>query len=84
MSGVYTILPVKTFASAFGTDAAVCRNASPLQHVGDKHAPFLIIYADDDYATIDKMSEAMGQKLKEHKCAASVLRTKPVACGYQA
>jgi acetyl esterase/lipase len=74
MSGVYTIVPVGPLASAFGNDAEVCKKASPLNNVGDKHPPFLLIYADADLPLLGPMAEKMAQALKEHKCEESLLK----------
>jgi acetyl esterase/lipase len=74
ISGVYTILPVGPLATAFGTDLEVCKKASPMNNVGDKHPPFLIVYAGQDYPTLDLMAESMCKTLKDHKCEASALR----------
>jgi acetyl esterase/lipase len=72
MSGVYTVSAV--LQNAFGKDAAVHKQASPLTHVQAKHPPALIIYADKDYLTIDLMSEQFCKKLKECKCDAATLK----------
>ena len=71
ISGVYTIVPVGPLASAFGTDAEVCKKASPLFNVKEKHPPFLILYADRDYPFLDTMAEKMGQALKDARCEVS-------------
>ncbi len=68
ISGVYTILPVGALAKAFGDNPEVCKKASPLNNVGDKHPPFLLLYADNDYPTLGLMAEAMGKALQDHKC----------------
>jgi acetyl esterase/lipase len=75
LSGVYEIIPhVAIFDDQFGTDKDVCKAASPLNHVKDKHPPFLVCYANNDFPTIDKMSEAFGKKLTDNKCEARVLK----------
>jgi acetyl esterase/lipase len=74
MSGVYLVLPAGALASAFGKDFEVCKKASPLNNVGDKHPPFLLVYADGDYPTLDVMAESMCKALKDHKCEASALK----------
>jgi acetyl esterase/lipase len=74
MSGVYTILPNGVFESAFGKDAELCRQASPLEHVRRDHPPALILYADKDYPFLDAMAEQFGRKLKGCACDASVLK----------
>jgi acetyl esterase/lipase len=74
LSGVYTILPMRPFESAFGKDAEVCRLASPLEHVKGNHPPALIIYADKDFPFLDTMAEQMCRKLKGCSCDASSLK----------
>jgi hypothetical protein len=74
LSGVYTILPAGALASAFGKDLEVCKKASPINNVGDKHPPFLLVYADGDYPTLDVLAEAMCKALKDHQCEATVLK----------
>jgi acetyl esterase/lipase len=71
ISGVYTIVPIGPIASAFGTDPEVCKKASPLFNVKEKHPPFLILYADSDYPFLGDMAEKMGQTLKDAKCEVS-------------
>jgi acetyl esterase/lipase len=73
MSGVYTILPLGMFKSAFGTDADLCRAASPQTHVKGAHPPALIIYADKDYPFLDQMAEQFCKKLQGCKCEARSL-----------
>jgi acetyl esterase/lipase len=75
LSGVYEITPnIRVFDSQFGTDAAICKAASPLNHVKEHDPPFLICYADKDIPTIDKMSEAFCKKLCDDKCEAKVIK----------
>ncbi len=76
ISGVYTIVPIGPLADAFGKDAEVCKKASPINNVGDKEPPFLLIYGDHDLLTLDFMAENMGKKLVEHKCDAKTLKVK--------
>jgi acetyl esterase/lipase len=70
VSGVYTILPAGAIAKAFGTDAEVCKKASPIYNVraGAKDPPFLILYGDDDFPTLGWMAENMGKALEKAKC----------------
>ncbi len=68
ISGVYTILPAGALANAFGKDAEVCKKASPVYNVSGKHPPFLILYGDADFATLDWMAENMGKALEKAKC----------------
>ncbi len=75
LSGVYEITPnIRIFDDQFGTDAAICKSASPINHVKEHDPPFLICYADKDIPTIDKMSEAFGKKLCDDKCEAKVIK----------
>jgi len=75
LSGVYEIIPnIRIFDDQFGKDAAICKAASPLEHVKANHPPFLIGYADKDFPTIDKMSEAFCKKLVDGKCEAKTLQ----------
>jgi acetyl esterase/lipase len=75
LSGVYLIFPGPTRA-AFGTAPQVCRNASPLSHVGEKRPPFLLVYADRDYPTLGWMAERMAHALRKHKCEAQTMEVK--------
>jgi acetyl esterase/lipase len=75
LSGVYEILPkIRIFDDQFGTDAEVCKAASPINNVKSKEPPFLIIYGDKDLPTIDKMSEAFCKKLTDNKCEAKAVK----------
>lgn len=71
ISGVYTILPAGALANAFGKDPEVCKKASPIYNVSGKHPPFLILYGDADFATLDWMAENMGKALEKAKCEVS-------------
>jgi acetyl esterase/lipase len=74
LSGVYVIRPTKNMEVPFGKDEEVLRSASPLTHVKGKHVPFLIIYADKDYATLDQGAETMGAALRKQGGEANVLK----------
>jgi acetyl esterase/lipase len=68
ISGVYSIdTEFPLFANVFGKNPEVCKAASPLTHVAGKHPPFLIAYADSDFASLDKMAIDLDAALK--KCA---------------
>jgi acetyl esterase/lipase len=71
ISGVYTILPAGAMANAFGKDPEVCKKASPIYNVSAKHPPFLILYGDADFATLDWMAENMGKALEKARCEVS-------------
>lgn len=73
MSGVYTIRPGR-FTNVFGTDEKVAREASPLTHVNGKQPPFLLIYADKDYETLDKMAEDMCAALLKAKVESNLIK----------
>jgi acetyl esterase/lipase len=72
ISGVYTIVPAGALANAFGKDPEVCKKASPVYNVSGKDPPFLILYGDADFATLDWMAENMGKALEKAKCEVSV------------
>jgi acetyl esterase/lipase len=74
LSGIYVIQPVRMLRSVFGEDADVCRRASPLTHVGRDHPPFLIVYAEKDFPTCDKMSEQFCEALQRSRVEARSLR----------
>jgi acetyl esterase/lipase len=74
LSGVYVIRPLGRLASIFGNDADTCKTASPLDHVKEKHPPFLIGYADGDFRSCDRMSEQLCKALKDCRCAAECLK----------
>lgn len=73
MSGVYTIAPGR-LSSAFGDDKEICRKASPVEHVHGNLPPFLILYADNDFPTLDVMAEKMCSKLQSAKVDAQILK----------
>lgn len=75
LSGVYQIIPnIRIFDDQFGKDKDICVTASPMNHVGNRHPPFLICYADKDFPTIDRMSEDFCKKLSDGKCDAKLLK----------
>lgn len=77
ISGVYDVSPpLGLFDTVFGKDDAVRKLASPLAHVAAGLPPFLIIYADKDFLTCDKVSEALCAALKGKNCPASTLEVK--------
>jgi acetyl esterase/lipase len=78
ISGVYDVsLPaIGLFETAFGKDPQIRKDASPLNHVCDHAPPFLILYADRDFLTCDKMSEAFCRALKSKQCEAQAVEVK--------
>jgi acetyl esterase/lipase len=75
LSGVYEIVAlVPVFHNAFGKDDAVCKAASPINHVKKDLPPFLVAYADKDLPTLDLMAEQFGKKLQENQCDCKVLK----------
>jgi acetyl esterase/lipase len=74
MSGVYTIAPgrmERIFGKGEGAAAA-----SPTRHVSAKSPPFLILYADGDFANCDRMSEELCEALRKNKVEASCVKVK--------
>ncbi|HEY8506483.1 MAG TPA: alpha/beta hydrolase [Gemmataceae bacterium] len=76
MSGVYSVLPDALFQSVFGEDRAARRKAFPINHVHNGLPPFLILYAEKDLLTIDKMSVQFYRKLCGAECRAKVMEVK--------
>jgi acetyl esterase/lipase len=74
LSGVYTIVPAGKLATVFGKDLEVAREASPITHVKEGLPPFLIVYADKDFATCDKVSEEFCKLIQKKKGEASTLK----------
>lgn len=65
ISGVYEVSPEKRFfPSVFPEDAAVRREASPLYHVKAGVPPTLLIYADSDFPTLDRLAQRYHQALR--------------------
>ena len=76
ISGVYRI-PGRLLASVFGTDAEKRRKAGPIEHVHAGLPPFLILYADKDFAACGKgPSEAFCKALVEKGCKAETCEIK--------
>lgn len=75
LSGVYEITPnIRVFDDQFGTDLAVCKAASPINHTAGKHPPFLICYAENDFPTLDVGAERFCKKLVNDKVDATVAK----------
>jgi len=75
ISGIHSISPLlPIFRNTFGKDRDECRQASPISHVGDKHPPFLLLYADHDLPTLGKMAEEMHDELRKHKCESDCVK----------
>ena len=74
LSGVYTISSAGRLNQYFGDDPKVHEEASPLTHVKGGLPPFLICYADKDFAGLDRLAEAMGKALKGAKDNVTVIK----------
>jgi acetyl esterase/lipase len=71
VSGVYTIPNQGIFHKIFGKDAAILRDASPVNHACAASPPFLIIYADDELPGCDgEQAEAFCKALGSKHCPA--------------
>ncbi len=67
LSGVYdvTVIPPGTsYDAVFGTDPQVRLDASPITHVGPGVPPFLVIYAQFEYPTLDAQARQFSERLK--------------------
>ena len=71
VSGVFVISP--RMKNVFGDDAAVCKKASPRNHVREGLPPFLILYGDGERNGLGRQAEAFAPALKEHKVEVSVV-----------
>src|SRR5205807_2628900 len=69
MSGVYALDEIfGMYSSVFGRDRGDRREASPIHHINDHEPPFLILFADKDLPTIEKVSGQFYDELKKAKC----------------
>lgn len=77
LSGVFTIdSKAKFFHGVFGEAEAVCRAASPIHNIGEKHPPFLVLHADKDMAGLSQQAEAFGTALKKGKVDFEIVQFK--------
>lgn len=77
ISGVYDLTAeLGLFRTAFGTEVDARKRASPVNNVTANLPPFLILFADGDFVTCDKMSEAFCRALQDNKCDAKTLEIK--------
>jgi acetyl esterase/lipase len=74
LSGVFVIIPNLMFKEIFTDDKDVVKSASPIEHVKGKHPPCLMLYADNDFLTLDTQAEQMCKKLKECECDAATCK----------
>ncbi len=75
LSGVYQIVSlVPLFHPIFGKEDAVCKAASPSNHVREGLPPFLIAYADQDLPTLGTMAEQFAEKIKDKKNKVELLK----------
>jgi acetyl esterase/lipase len=74
LSGVFIVVPNALFKDIFTDDKDTVKSASPIEHVGGKHPPCLMLYADNELPTLNLMAEQMCKKLKECQCEASTLK----------
>lgn len=76
LSGIYdvTVIPPGTsYDAVFGTDPEVRRDASPITHVGPNAPPFLIVYAEFEYPTLDVQAQQFFELLKQNGNDAGLL-----------
>lgn len=66
LSGVYdvTVIPPGTnYDAVFGTDPQVRLDASPITHVSSNEPPFLVVYAQFEYPTLDAQAWQFSERL---------------------
>src|SRR5262249_46372640 len=64
------------WTDTFGTSPEAFANASPLNHVGIRHPPFLILFAEKDLDMIRKTSAELGELLRKRKIEGTVIDIK--------
>jgi acetyl esterase/lipase len=74
LSGVHVLFPNALYQPIFTNDKDVVKSASPIEHVGPKHPPFLLIYAEKDFLTLDAQAEQMCKKLTDSQCEARTVK----------
>lgn len=75
ISGVFNVNPIHDlFHPVFGDDRELCRQASPIVHVKKNLPPFLILYADQDFPTLDRMAQDMDRKLTAKKVDSQLVK----------
>ena len=75
VSGVYQIdSDDDLYIPAFGTDPDFCRRASPMTYITGKHPPFLIAYAENDYATFDRMAIDFHSALEKARTPSTLVK----------
>jgi len=70
ISGIYTF-PAGRMERIIGKGKEAAESASPLKQVTGKEPPFLILYAQSDFAGCGKMSTDLCEMLKKHKIEAT-------------
>ena len=63
---------VRPFASVFGDDPEVRKQASPLTHVRPGAPPFLLVYGGLDYCPIKRTTRAFETALEDNDCEVDV------------
>jgi acetyl esterase/lipase len=63
---------VYPFASVFGTDPEVLKQASPITHVRPGLPPFLLLSAGFDYCPLRQMTKDFAAALEENNCDVEV------------
>jgi acetyl esterase/lipase len=64
------------WTDTFGTTPEAFANASPLNHVGVRHPPFLILFAQKDNDDVRKTSAELGELLAKRKIEGTVVDVK--------
>lgn len=76
VSGPQRLTFRENLKDAFGDDEEAFKKASPLSYIGDKHPPFLILYAEKDNEGIRRTSAELGEVLKKAKIEAAIVDVK--------
>jgi CubicO group peptidase (beta-lactamase class C family)/acetyl esterase/lipase len=76
VSGVQRHEFKERWTDTFGTTAEAFANASPLEHVGVRHPPFLILLAEKDNDDVRKTSAELSELLVKRKIEGTVVDVK--------
>lgn len=76
VSGVYDVPASPNLEKVFTRDPEKCRQASPLAHVSNNHPPFLLLYADNDFTSFDRIAKDFCARLQQCGCDAELIEMK--------
>lgn len=75
ISGIY-VFPPGRLTKVIGDAPGAAESASPLRHVTGQEPPFLILFADNDFPTCDRMSKSLDEELRAKGVETSCIEIK--------